>query len=246
MSASYRRPPARTRTSWQPAVLHQEIVRARIQCACRAGPGSTENNAVHPPSPRRRSRPAQDISTQRHRLDACRAESAYPRGTSRMSKSSRSLLSGSTMPRRRLSPRVNGLGQSPLEPPTFRFVPEWRLPHVPYAWQFFVLSSSWLGLSIAPGSRFEAWPFENREPVIGSPIVRGRQPVPWDRWTGFHTLFFEQQNTGLTDTSTEFSMCKVADRGLRFRLEFRSGFLVRVVGHKALFCPVRRPEGPSK
>jgi hypothetical protein len=34
----------------------------------------------------------------------------------------------------------------------------------------------------------------------------------------FHTLFFEQQNTGLTPNATEFSMSKVADRGLRFRL----------------------------
>jgi hypothetical protein len=36
--------------------------------------------------------------------------------------------------------------------------------------------------------------------------------------TVFHTLFFKLQNTGLTGTSTEFSMSKVADRGLRFRL----------------------------
>ena len=43
----------------------------------------------------------------------------------------------------------------------------------------------------------------------------------------FSHLSFELQNTGLTDSATEFSMSKVADRGLRFRFEVRSGFLVR-------------------
>lgn len=63
-------------------------------------------------------------------------------------------------------------------------------------------------------------------------------PVRRDRWTVFNTLFFVLQNTGLTGFSTEFSMGKVADRGLRFRfgfMQFQSGSLSRVPGYIARF-----------
>jgi hypothetical protein len=56
--------------------------------------------------------------------------------------------------------------------------------------------------------------------------------------TVIHTLFFKPQNTGLTSKATEFSMSKVADRGLRFRfryVQFRSGSLFRAPGYLARF-----------
>lgn len=65
----------------------------------------------------------------------------------------------------------------------------------------------------------------------GRSTYEAPQPVRRDRLMGFHTLFFEHQNTGLTATSTEFSMWQVADRDLRSRF---AGSLFRIGSFRGL------------
>ena len=78
---------------------------------------------------------------------------------------------------------------------------------------------------------------------LRTPALRAVEAGRWYSCGVYYDLVFKVLKTGLTRPPTEISMCKVADRGLRFRFGTRSNSLGRAPGHAVRFEKMKGQRG---